>query len=464
MVLPGNLLARNNLLHWFLSICLGLGLGIALLKLGWILTLGLVIAVPFAILFISHPFLGVITWLLVMPFTDILPSSNLIYWLIHRVLIGLTLIMVSVMYFRRKRPGSSMRLKPSEWAISILVGLGIFIILVFQTDFYWPLIRFIDRFVIPLFIFLIIRLKPLGKNDLKLLEWTILFIAISQSAIGIVSVIAPGFLPTALKPLRPGYASGTLANPNVYAIVLLFCGLFLFRGAMLRKPDWIRSFYLLLCGLCAIGIFLSMERAAWLALAMVLLGLLRVYPKMMSRVLLVGGLVILGLVQTGVLSNYIERAADRLTHEQPVYDRIVVMDAMLQMIQEKPLFGWGYETLNNNITSYYRMVGDAYIPHGLVTSHHTYLTIATESGLIIAFLYLFPMLWLFILNLKQWRWIPEDGFWNKNMLIILWLITIAYFSISNFLDMRWFPYGISIWWITLALIANMVVPIDMNSK
>jgi len=221
---------------------------------------------------------------------------------------------------------------------------------------------------------------------------------------------------------------------------------------------------LLICGLCAIGIFLSMERAAWLALALALLGLLWVYPKMMSRVLLVGGIGILGLVQSGVLSQYIERATDRLYHEQPVYDRIVVMDAMLQMIQEKPLFGWGYETINNNITSYYRMVGDAYIPHGLVTSHHTYMTIATESGLIIVFLYLFPMVWLLIRSLKQWRWIPEDGFWNRNMLVILWLITISYFTISNFLDMRWFPYGISMWWIALALIANMVAPVKSNSK
>ena len=36
------------------------------------------------------------------------------------------------------------------------------------------------------------------------------------------------------------------------------------------------------------------------------------------------------------------------------------------------------------------------------------------------------------------------------------------FTVSNFMDMRWFPIGLTLWWLTLGLIANMVYPYLKN--
>lgn len=107
--------------------------------------------------------------------------------------------------------------------------------------------------------------------------------------------------------------------------------------------------------------FFSMERAAWLALCLVIFGLFWLYPKPMAIFFLVCGILFL-IMQGGALSNFIASASSRFSHQQPIYDRIVVTDAMAQMIMEKPIFGWGYETLNANITNYYRWVGEAFIP------------------------------------------------------------------------------------------------------
>lgn len=445
------------ILRWLAPLGLGLFLGVLVFKGAWYYAIGMLLMVPFAIALLSRPFLGIILWLLVMPFIGMLPNPALMYWFFHRILIVIVLAL-TIINNRWRETKAHVQLKPPDIAVLTLAGFVPILIIASQTNLYLPLINGADRILIPLLIYLCVRLNPLAEQDRKLLLWTVLFIAISQGLIGLMSIFTPGILPSSLQAYRQGYASGTLANPNVYSIALVFCALLLFESAMKRKSGWVRYLFLLVCGLCVIGVFFSMERAAWLSLAIVLLGLLWIYPKSMIRFLLAGGVVIVGLLVAGFLSKYISSASDRLNHNQPVYDRIVVSDAMIQMAKEKPVFGWGYETLNTNIAQYYRTLGAARIARGLVTSHNSYLTILTEQGSITLLLYLFPALWLLVRSIRDRHRISGKGTLNKSILVVLWLAALNYFITSNFLDIRFFPFGIGLWWLTLGLIANIVTP------
>jgi uncharacterized BrkB/YihY/UPF0761 family membrane protein len=42
--------------------------------------------IPLAFYFSAHPFMGLLLWLLVMPFVSALPISELAYWTIYRIL------------------------------------------------------------------------------------------------------------------------------------------------------------------------------------------------------------------------------------------------------------------------------------------------------------------------------------------------------------------------------------------
>jgi hypothetical protein len=455
--------AIDVFLRWLVPIGLGIVIGFLVLVDAWYYAIGVVIVTPVVIAVISRPIIGVFIWLLLMPYISVFPNPELAYWLVHRILILLALFLAIIVRRQTRETGLLVRLKPPDAAVLTLLGFGTILIFAFQANLDILLIHYIDRFLLPLFVYLIVRLDPLDAHDLKLLQWTVFIIAISQGIIGVMSILMPGLLPNALRPYRNGYADGTLDNPNVFAIALVFCGLLLFQWAMDRKSGWGWSLILLVCGLCTVGIFFSMERAAWLAGVLILLGLLCLYPKAMMRILLVSGIVLIVLLQAGLLSKYIVSASNRLIHGQPVYDRIVVTDAMIQMALKKPLFGWGYESLNENITQYYRQLGNARIALGLVTSHNTYLTILTEQGLIILFLFLFPAIWLLAKTGRNWSRLPNTGSWNRSMLVVLWLVAMGYFVITNFLDMRWFPYGVGLWWITLGLIANIVAPMMIPS-
>jgi O-antigen ligase len=222
-----------------------------------------------------------------------------------------------------------------------------------------------------------------------------------------------------------------------------------------QKSGLVRTIFIAMSGVSVIGIFLSMERAAWLAGALILVGLFWLYPKIMLRFLIISAVLLLFLGEL-FFSKYASRVADRINNQGTIYDRIVVTDAMFQMIQVKPIFGWGYDSLNNHIENYYRQVGDASGNIRFTTSHNTYLTIFTELGLVGFLLYMLPMLWLLVMSFRVWRGILKIEPTRRFMLATLWLATLNIFVISNFIDMRFFPIGLTLWWLNLGLIANIL--------
>ena len=44
------------------------------------------------------------------------------------------------------------------------------------------------------------------------------------------------------------------------------------------------------------------------------------------------------------------------------------------------------------------------------------------------------------------------------MLVVLWLVLLHGFVVSNFVDMRYLVIGLTLWWLTLGLVANLVQP------
>ena len=452
----------GQLLIWGLTIFLGIGVGLLIAMGDWFYALVLALLAPIAVLLISRPFVGIILWLLLMPFSSVLPNGEMIYWAIHRILVPLTLFLTIISRRHKMSKFPPVRLGLPELATGILVGLVPITIIYFQTDTRLPLIRYADRMLTPFCMYLVVRLMTLNNRYLQWLYWTAFFIAISQSVIGLLSSFVPQLLPSELHPYYATRASGSLGNPNAYAAVLVFCATLLFQNVMNRKPGLVRSAFLAACGLSAISGFLSMERAVWLGGACVILGLLVLYPKYMLRLSLIGMIFILAL-GGGLLSRQIAAARKRIDQRQQIFERIVIFDAMNQMVQIKPMLGWGYETLNQNIVKYYRPVGAAVIQgNRLLTSHNTYMTLLTELGLVELVLYLFPALWWLMGTVQAWRKIPEEGLWSRSLLAALWLGALFSFIVSNFMDMRFFPIALTLWWMTLGLVANLVSPYRRN--
>jgi O-antigen ligase len=441
----------------WISILLGSAIGVLIAKEYWAYAAALASLAPLAILIPSRPVLGIAIWLLVMPFIYVIPGSNSVWWVIHRLLIpGLIIILLLV---RRQKDKDAAKIKigkPEFFMVLFLIYVPANIIF-FQNYNYVPLREYYDRIFIPLCIYFFARLSCPDEKDLQILEWTVFFIAISQSLIGLLSWGAPQVLPVSWRFMEGQRTIGSFRDPAVYTSFLIFSIVLLFQGAMRRKPGQTRVVFLLTCGISAFCVFLSMERGSWLGGLLVGLGLFFLYPKPMLRYAFVGSIVII-ILGFGIIANYLSTAGTRIGEKQQIYDRIVIADAMFQMIQLQPIFGWGYETLDQTSWKFYRQVGEAVMRRPRITSHNTYLTILTELGVIGFVLYLFPVVWLAVKSIKVWPKMPKTGVWNQKMLGVLWLAAIHQVVVSNFVDMRFFPTGLSLWWITLGLIAYVIYP------
>jgi O-antigen ligase len=423
----------------------------------WFVVVAIVTLVAAFLLLFAHPFSGVLLWLLIMPFISVLPNGDFIYWAVYRFL---PLFLLFLAIFSRTinlRHHPVARMGPPELAMIILLVLSPLSILFNQTDTFVSLVRFADRMILPFCMYLAIRLLAPREKELKQLKWVALFIAISQSLIGLLSWFAPQVLPEVWHYLNGARTTGSLKDPNLYALMLSFSAIILVHAAVNGKSALNRLIFLLAIGSCALFAFLSLERASWLGGFFITIGLVILFPKTMLRLLIISAIATV-ILSAGIFSAHVTLSIDRFGDVNPVYDRLVVFDAMAQMFFERPLLGWGYESLDQHVQSYYRQVGEASIATRLVTSHNTYMTVLTELGLFGFILYMFPVAWWLILSIRVWGRIPKEGFWSRRLLGSLWLIMGFNFTICNFFDMRWFGIGLVLWWMVLGLIANMVYP------
>jgi O-antigen ligase len=423
----------------------------------WYVVVAAVAMVAAILLLFTHPFSGVLLWLLIMPFVSVLPKSDLIYWAVYRFLPLFLLFLAIFSRTIKVRQHPVARMGPPELAMIILLAFGPVSILFSQTDTFVAFVRFADRLMLPFCMYLVIRLLAPREKEFKQLKWIALFIAISQSLIGLLSWFAPQVLPEVWHYLNGARTTGSLKDPNLYALMLTFSAILLVHAAVNEKSALNRLIFFLAVGFCALFAFLSLERASWLGGFFITVGLVFLFPKTMIRLLILCSIVAV-ILGAGILSAHVSLSINRFGDANPVYDRLVVFDAMAQMFSEKPLLGWGYESLDQHIQPYYRRVGEASIATRMVTSHNTYMTVLTELGLVGFILYMFPVFWWFVLSIRVWGRLPKEGFWSRPLLGSLWLIMVFNFTICNFFDMRWFGIGLVLWWMVLGLIANMVYP------
>jgi hypothetical protein len=447
-----------------LPLLLGLGLGAAvaysIVAEIWLPVIILALSVPAVLLLDAYPFAAVLAWLLLMPFlVSTLDSGRPGYWLLHRALIPITLGMVILSKAVRRERARTVRLGSAELAMGAFMGLALTSILLLQQDIRASLIGFYDTTLVPFCAYLLIRLTAPREKDLKRLIPIAFVIVISEFAVVILHMYATQLLPPQwlVRQVHAGRNTGTLANPAVYSTTLMFFSLLLFHAAMTRRRVLHRLMLILASGLGAVGIFFSFSRGSWLAGLFLLIGLLFLYPKQVIRIAVVA-VVLIAVLGGSLLVSQMDWAIERLSQET-YSGRIVVYNAMITMVRHKPLFGWGYGNLDRYDRQFYTRVGDYTIGGRDETSHNTYLTILAELGLVGFLLYVLPFWRWFRGSAQVFSELPKGGFWSWRLLVIFWLAIAGHFIAANFMDMRFFSFSLTLWWMALAFVASMVYPV-----
>ncbi len=460
---------EDRFLPRWLPLLTGVGLGVLLAILitdqAWYFLIPIVVALP-AIAFLNrYPFGAVMVWMLLLPYflNEPTTAGRAIYWILHRAMIpaalGIVIISGSLGLRRRTPP---IRIGSAELAMLIFLGLTLASIFLFNPDPVHSVITVYDRFFVPFCMYWLIRLSAPSEKDLKRFLWVAFITLTAQCVIGLLSWFAPEVLPSRWINIDTAGArtTGSLRNGQVYTSTLLLLGLLLYQHAMNCRSKLIHYLILAAFGLAIFCVFFSFSRSSWLGCLMMLAGLAFLYPKRTLSLTIILVLVVF-ILSSNVLAQEVAFGYERLTGEaaeRSANARVIVHNAMFEMAKNKPFFGWGYGQYKLYYGRFMTRVGNIPAKYYGVPSHSTFLTIMTELGVVGLALYLFPVLWWLVLSLKAGRQLPSHGFISWRLLVMLWLLILHMIIVNNSMDMLFFVFGTTVWWMALGLIANLVHP------
>jgi O-antigen ligase len=424
----------------------------------WYLALGLLLALPMLLLIVRHPLATITVWLLITPFVSVtdVPSVRQVFWLVHR---GLPLAVLLVVVLGTISGVDRRRLPRLGWPELLMGGYVVATLLsivLTSSDRIATFYLSYERIVVPMCLYLIVRLLQPGAEDLRRLSPVMLFVLLSQSVVGIVSWVAPGVLPSMWLAHVGERTDGTFGDPDVFGTTILLAGLFLLHVGLstARRPrDVVAPVLAFVWAL--LMTFLTFSRGNWLAGLIVVAGALYVYRRYARFVLVSLGVVFGLLLASGMLAGQLEFAQERLTSErseESALVRLPVAVAAIRMFEEKPLAGWGYGNFDLHSRRFQSRLGDLVSPEKPHASHNLFLTIVAEQGIVGLLLFLGPMALLLARSRSS---SPSMLTGERRLVASLWMGIAAYVLVNNFSVMKT-PFGLGLWWLALGLVASIV--------
>jgi O-antigen ligase len=429
----------------------------------WYFAAAMMFALPAAILLHRKPLLGLAVWLLVGPLVASVESGGSgrkVYWVFHRMLpmaiVGVLIIsgLVGLRRDKLARLGWP-EILMGGYLLATLASIGYTSNTALASTY-----RLYDRVAVAFAVYLAVRLTRPGARELMSALPIMMFIVVSQAAIGLLQWAAPGVLPGGWLSRVGQRTTGSLSHPNVYGVTVLAAGLVTLHLGLNHPNRSVRAASVAIFGLAGFMGFFTFSRATWLAtLAVGLTGLL-LYPKPVLKLGLGVLVLALGIGSTGAFGFVVDQASARFMSEQSTesaLSRLPVVLASIRMFEAKPLTGWGYENFDRFDLQFQSSVGDLFVPDKDHASHNFYLSLAAEQGLPGIVLYLGPALILAFATPAAYRRLPRYGIVSRRLVVVLWTIPAAQFIVNNFSNLK-VAFGFGVWWLSLGLIASLVMP------
>lgn len=426
----------------------------------WHIALVMVFGIPAVIILHRYPYMAVVGWIILSPFLVQTPSSieRQIYWIIHRLLMPLTLGFMLIGAALRVNKRVLPRFRLPELAMLGYVLATTLSIMIQNDSPAATFIRFYDKVVIPMSLYWVLRLSLPGKNLLQWIFPVAVYLLVTQIGIGVLSWYMPHALPSQWLGYAGARTTGSLNSVSVYSTTIIFAALIVLYTALNTSHRWLRLALNMLVLAAVYAIFISYSRACWLAGMVVAFGVLLLYPRFLLRAALILAPVV-ALLAGLLLSSQLQTAQQRLRSEssdQAALSRLPVMVAAYRMFVEKPLTGWGYANFDRFDRRFQGRFGDLVNPDEKdLTSHNMYLTLLAEQGLVGFGLFLLPPALLLVQTVKVYNQLPRSGAIKRQLVSLLWLVLISHFVVNNFAPMV-VVFGLGMWWLTLGWIAALV--------
>ncbi|MBA2724578.1 MAG: O-antigen ligase family protein [Actinobacteria bacterium] len=426
----------------------------------WYLALAMLLAPPTAVVVFRYPLAAVMIWLLLIPFVGETESVTLrrVFWLIHRALpplaVGVIVVTAIVGVYTRRLPRLG-------WPEVMMTGYGIATALSIaytSQDLMTTGFVFYDTVVIPMCLYLVVRLTEPNGRDLRRLLPFVIFMLLTQAGLGFLSWKAPHFLPSEWLGKVGERTVGSLRAPEVFGATMIFCGLFVLHAGITARKSLHRAGAVLLFALALLMVFLSFSRSVWLAGLISVIGGVAVCPRLVKYFFLAILPLALAALVSGALAEQTEFAQQRFRSEQSeesALSRLPVVYASIRMFEERPVVGWGYQNFDLYDRSFQGTVGNLVAAEKDHASHNFFLTILAEQGLVGFVLFIGPFAYWFKKSRGAMRKAPRRGLVSRDLIAILCVSLLAFLLVNNFYRMQT-AFALGMWWLVMGLVASSV--------
>lgn len=337
--------------------------------------------------------------------------------------------------------------------------LILFVAYAFLSSFYATKGRYDDLrmiyliYLIPFFLYLVVKNIEIDTKFFRMLGYVSVFHIVVISMMCAYETVTGEVLYHSLLDWSDVGSGHRFAGPFGSPIILgLFVPTVFFYIYLACKFDVLPRYVMWVSGVLAtILIVATVTRSVWLGAFLAFVYVMYKTGKEGKTKLLRLGLFVAGAVAlVGVITIVSPAIQQRLTEEENANFRVVMAQASMKMILDKPIIGWGAGTFDDVSDRYLFDALGVYIVKD--TSHVTLLTILAELGVLGAALFL-----LFIyFNLKYKGVTINELSPNDQLIVAMNVGGVIIFVINGFLiDMRFYSVAYSWFFINLGFINSM---------
>jgi putative inorganic carbon (hco3(-)) transporter len=290
----------------------------------------------------------------------------------------------------RDRP--KLRIEPVHWvlavaalyAVSSAIATGTFT----QSG---PFFRLVETFGIsPFLVFLVapVVFRTTRQRDILIKALVGLGAYLSVLAVieqaSINSLVFPRYIQDPSVGIHFGQARGPFVDATLDGMAMYACAVAAAIAVMTWRSRRARLVAMGVCALCLFGTFLTMQRSVWVGASVATLGMLIVTREARRLVVPVLALVATGLIVAVVLVPSLSSQAQGVVHQQrTVTDRKDMYSTALNMVEARPLTGFGWSSFQSVGPDYFQQSPDYPKPatdYDLV--HNIPLAYAGDLGLV----------------------------------------------------------------------------------
>ena len=340
---------------------------------------------------------------------------------VDRLFIGTAI--VSTLVRARVRSADGLRTHPVHWLLAVAAIYALTsAVLAGTLDFPQSRFALIDRFSLLGFVLFFVAPKAYREaRDRQILLGTLValggYLGLTAlfETVGPSALILPSYIDDPSVGIHHDRARGPFAEAAANGLSLYACAIAATIAAFTWRDRRWRTVAMVVVGLCALGILMTVTRAAWIASGAASVVTLLLVPEARRFVIPAVAAAAAGvLLAFAFIPGLQSQAEERADEDRPIWDRQNATAAAFRMLQEKPLLGFGWGRFRTDSRDYYRQTQD-YPLTGQRNLHNVYLSNAVELGLIGAVLWLVAIGVALVTSMAR-RGPPELRFWKFGLL------------------------------------------------